>query len=335
MSGYLKEEVRWGIIGVGDVCEVKSGPAFQKIANSRLIAVMRRNAEKAADYARRHNVPKWYSKAEDLINDAEVNAIYVATPPDTHTKYAIMAAEAGKPAYVEKPMARTYKECLEMVRVFEKLNIPLFVAYYRRALPYILLIKKLLKEKVIGDVRFVDVKICMRLHKSDTAIIKDANDWRVIPEIAGGGYFYDLACHQLDALDFLFGPIVKANGIATNQSGLYKAEDITTGSFVFENGVMGNGVWAFNTSAVSEVELSTIVGSEGEIRFSFFGDHKVLLKRESSEQWFEPEIPQHIQQPLIQTVVDDLLGRGTCPSTGKTASKTNWVMEQICNNQTN
>ena len=270
MNGFIKKEVRWGIIGVGDVCEVKSGPAFQKIKNSKLVAVMRRNGEKVADYAKRHGIPKWTTNAEELINDPEINAIYVATPPDTHMHYAIMAAVAGKPAYVEKPMARTSDECLQMVQAFEDKQIPLFVAYYRRALPNILKIRELISSGAIGEVRFVDIKILMPLHKSGSGIIKDENDWRIIPEIAGGGYFYDLACHQLDALDFLFGPIVKANGIAANQSGLYRAEDITTGSFVFENGVLGNGIWAFNTSSGSEIEQTVIVGSKGELRFSFF-----------------------------------------------------------------
>jgi len=105
------ETVRWGIIGAGNVTEVKSGPAFYKVENSRLLAVMRRNAEKAADYAQRHHVSKWYSNATDLIKDPDIDAIYIATPPDSHSKYAIEAMQAGKPVYVEKPMARNYSEC--------------------------------------------------------------------------------------------------------------------------------------------------------------------------------------------------------------------------------
>src|SRR6184192_2580039 len=94
--------IRWGIIGCGDVTEVKSGPAFQKASNSALVAVMRRDAAKAADYAARHGVPRWYADARELIADADVDAVYVATPPSSHEEYAIMAAEAAKPIYVEK-----------------------------------------------------------------------------------------------------------------------------------------------------------------------------------------------------------------------------------------
>src|SRR5690554_1696255 len=128
-------EVRWGIIGVGNVCEVKSAPAMNIIPNSRLVAVMRRNGEKAKAYAERHGVSQWYDNADDLINDPEVNAIYIATPPNAHAALTQKAAQAGKPVYVEKPMARTYQECMDMVKICEKAQVPLFVAYYRRALP--------------------------------------------------------------------------------------------------------------------------------------------------------------------------------------------------------
>ena len=124
--------INWGIIGCGKVTELKSGPAFSKVEGSRLVAVMRRNAALAEDYAKRHNVPRFYSNADDLINDGEVNAVYVATPPGSHKEYAIKALKAGKPVYIEKPMALNYGECLAINEAGRKYNLPVFVAYYRR-----------------------------------------------------------------------------------------------------------------------------------------------------------------------------------------------------------
>ena len=144
------EHVNWGIIGVGDVTEVKSGPAFYKIEHSNVAAVMRRDAEKAADYADRHGIEKWYSNASELINDPDVNAIYIATPPDSHASYAIAAMRTGKPVYVEKPMARTYSECQEMLEVSGKTGMPFWVAYYRRALPAFLKAKRFFEAGEIG-----------------------------------------------------------------------------------------------------------------------------------------------------------------------------------------
>src|SRR4030095_5976990 len=158
-GGPRMRTIRWGMIGCGDVTEVKSGPGFQKASHSSLVAVMRRHGELARDYAERHGVPRWYDNAAALINDLEVDAVYIATPPSSHKQYALMCAEAGKPVYVEKPMAVNFEECQAMISAFEVTQIPLFVAYYRRALQRFLKIKELVNSGVIGEVRFVSITL--------------------------------------------------------------------------------------------------------------------------------------------------------------------------------
>ena len=187
MKKISDSEVRWGVLGVGNVCEVKSAPAMQLVPNSRLVAVMRRDEAKVRDYAQRHGVSKWYTRAEDLVHDPEVNAVYIATPPHLHLPLARLAAAAGKPVYVEKPMARTHAECLEMIAACEQAGVPLYVAYYRRALPHFLQIKVLLEEGAIGEVRTVHVNMKQAL-RADLVAQTETN-WRVLPEFAGGGYF--------------------------------------------------------------------------------------------------------------------------------------------------
>jgi len=318
------DSIRWGIIGCGDVCEVKSGPGFQNADGSSLAAVMRRNASMAEDFASRHNVKKWYDNAGDLINDPDVNAVYIATPPSTHKEYTIAVANAGKPVYVEKPMAMNYAECVSMTECCGENNVPLFVAYYRRALPRFLKIKSLLEERAIGDVRFVNIVLHQKPFPIDVA--GDEN-WRVDPAVAGGGYFYDLAPHMLDILQFFLGDITSAGGNHSNQAGLYAAEDSVSASFVFGSGIQGTGVWNF--CAFDDLDRTEIVGSGGKITFSTFGNDPVILENGNGISEFPIENPLHIQQPLIQTVVDDLLGIGTCPSTGDTGARTNWVMCRI------
>ena len=325
-------EVRWGIIGVGDVCEVKSAPCLNKIENSKLVAVMRRDGEKAKDYAQRHGVPTWYDDADLLINDPEINAIYIATPPGSHAMFTRKAAKVGKPVYVEKPMARTYTECLAMIEACQGADVPLFTAYYRRQLPNFLKIQSLLNEKTIGDIRYVSIVLNKTIKPDILGANGSLSNWRTTPEISGGGYFFDLASHQLDILDFLFGPIEQAHGFASNQAQIYPAEDIVAGTFHFTNGIIGQGNWCFTTSKISDKEVTTIVGSKGQISFPFFGDHSVTIEVEGKEkEVLTFEIPTHIQQPLIQTIVDQLLGKGQCPSTGQTAARTNKVMDMICN----
>lgn len=330
------DRVKWGIIGVGDVCEVKSAPAMQLIKNSELVAVMRRNGAKAKDYAQRHQVPKWYDKAEDLIHDPDVNAIYIATPPNVHCELTLKAAEAGKPVYVEKPMARTLSECTQMIAACKKANVPLYVAYYRRMLPNFIKLKQLIESGVIGKVRLVKIELYKTIDPDilSNTIATMPSNWRVNPAISGGGYFFDLASHQFDYLDFVFGPIQSVNGSAGNQAGLYPAADIVTGHFTFKNGIQGVGSWCFTIGEKGVKDELTVIGSEGKLSIPVFGKPEIVLEKSGlyRKKKFKFTLPKHIQQPLIETIVDDLLGKGLCPSTGTSAARTNWVMEEITKN---
>ena len=327
MTQSHPNEIRWGVLGAGDVCRVKSAPAMNLIEGSRLTAVMRRDAEKARQYARDFNVPKWFDNADELLDDPDVNAVYIATPPHVHAELTKKAALRGKPVYVEKPMARTYKECIEMIEICEQCSVSLFVAYYRRTLPNFLKVKELIENNTIGSPRAVTIELYKQGNPEQDAA---SGNWRVDPAKAGGGYFYDLASHQLDFLDYLLGPITEVQGFATNQARWYEAEDIVTGTFRFENGVHGSGSWCFTTCETSVRDRITIIGSRGEITFPTFDGHYVEWKTELSEHIrIDFEMPRHIQQPLIQTVVNALSGRGECPSTGRSAARTNLVMEQL------
>lgn len=321
-------KVRWGIVGCGNVTEVKSGPAFQKVKNSELAAVMRRTGDLAEDYAKRHHVSKWYDDAQSLINDPDVDIIYIATPPGAHLEYTIMAAKAGKPVYVEKPMARNYAECQEMIAACKNAGVSLFVAYYRRGHERFLKIKELLDSGVIGEVRMVSSTQYQPVNKEMMDV--ETLPWRVQPELSGGGLFFDLASHTLDILDFLLGPITSVQGFASNQAGYYKAEDIVTGTYQFESGVHGVGGWCF--TAFEYVDENVIIGSKGKITFSTFGHNLVITTAQGTEEFtFEP--PQHVHQPLVETIVKELTGEGgLCPSSGLTGARTSWVMDEMVKN---
>lgn len=320
-------QVNWGMIGCGDVAEVKSGPPLYKTENSNLVAIMRRNESLARDYAARHNVPSYYTDVDKLINDPHVNAVYIATPPDTHCEYTLRVADAGKPVYVEKPMARNHAECLTMIDACDKVGVPLFVAYYRRALPNHVKVKELIDSGAIGQVRFVNIRLYWPLNKQIQ--VDGKLPWRIDPQVSGGGFFFDLASHTFDFLDFALGPISQANGMSANQSGLYAAEDIVAAHFEFSSGVIGSGLWCFSVSPDAETETIEVVGDEGRIEFSSFSQKPIRLENSEGLQTFQPEVPQHMHQPLVETIVDDLLQRGTCPSTGVSAARSSWVMDEI------
>ena len=227
--------LQWGFIGCGEVTELKSGPAFSEVEGSSVVAVMSRHEKNARGYAERHGIPKWYTDAQELIDDPDVNAIYIATPPSSHATYAIMAMKAGKPVYVEKPLAATYEDCARVNRVSEETGVPCFVAYYRRYLPYFQKVKDIVDNGIIGKIINVQVRFATPPREQDYG--KEGKlPWRLQPDIAGGGYFYDLAPHQLDLLQHIFGVITEAHGIRANRGGLYEAEDSVCASFEFESG---------------------------------------------------------------------------------------------------
>jgi predicted dehydrogenase len=321
------KNVNWGIIGCGDVTELKSGPAFNKIKGSKLMAVMRRDAKKSADYAKRHKVPKWYDKADQLINDPDVNAVYVATPPDSHAEYTIKSLNAGKPVYCEKPMALDQNQCIGMKKAMGKEKRKLFVAYYRRMLPVFVKVKELVDKKSIGKIQLVNVQLYVPPREVDYN--KKNLPWRVMPEIAGGGYFFDMAPHQLDILDYIIGPITKVTSKVTNMAKMYPAEDTISASFEFKNGALGSGSWCFVASEYASLDSMDIIGDKGSISFSCFDADPVVMITEKGEEKFRFRNPKHIQQPFIESIVNELLGGKKSSADIDAAIRTNRVMEEI------
>jgi predicted dehydrogenase len=324
------KNINWGIIGCGDVTEIKSGPAFNKVPCSKLVAVMRRDGAKARDYAQRHNVPKWYNDANELINDREVNAIYVATPPLSHEEYTISAIKAGKPVYVEKPMAVSVSACMSMLKMASAAGAKLSVAHYRRAQPMFKKIKQLLAENSIGEIRFVQIELFQPALTTDE-LLEPRKRWRVDPAIAGGGLFHDLAPHQIDLMMYFFGKVVKASGLSLNQAGLYAADDIVSGNILFESGVVMSGVWCFSVHPQQAKESCTIYGSRGTISFSVFGETAISITRSGETQVEQFEKLTHVQEPMISEVVNYFLGLAPNPCAGEEALEVMKVMDSFTN----
>jgi predicted dehydrogenase len=319
--------IQWGMIGCGDVTEVKSGPAFDKIENSRLLAVTGRNEERIQNYAQRHGIPRHYAEAGRLLADPDIHAVYVATPPSSHMHYTLMAAQAGKAVYVEKPMALRHAECLRMIEACRIAGVPLFTAYYRRSLPKFQKIKELLDHNAIGEVRLVSIHLLLSPRPED--LRKEALPWRVLPEISGGGYMVDVGSHQLDLLDYFFGPIEAVVGRKANQAHWYPAEDIVCAHFRFASGVLGSAIWCFTLSETTPMDRMEIVGSSGKITYTTFDSSPIRLETREGTQELQLPWPQHVQQPHIETIVRELHGIGQCPSTGVTGARTTRIIDEI------
>lgn len=319
------QSVNWGMIGAGSVTEAKSGPAFQLASRSALVAVMRRTPGMAADHARRHGIARYYEDASALVRDPDVNAVYIATPPGSHTELALLACRLGKPAYIEKPMARNYRECMEINEAFEAEGLPLFVAYYRRKLPRFLAVKQMLELGTLGAVSAISYSYA----RAPLELPADL-PWRLRAEHSGGGLFLDVGCHVLDLIDYLFGPIVIDTAVAINRSRLYDVEDGVSIRFKTSADVIGVGQWDFLGPA--REDALTVVGTQGRLQMSVFGDEPLRLTwKNGDEELLSYPNPTPVQLPLIQAIVDELCGDGASPSTGKTAARTSYLIDEVLN----
>jgi len=314
MMNFIKGPVNWGIIGCGDVCEVKSGPAFSKVPDSSLVAVMRRDAKKAKDFAYRHNVPKFYSDATQLINDPDVNAIYIATPPESHERYALEAMKAGKPVYIEKPVTISSTACRNMIAASNTYKMPATVAHYRRRLAIFERVKSLIDKNAIGPVRLVTLNL-FQLPKP--ALQPDSvENWRIDPAVSGGGILFDLAPHQLDILYWIFGAPQVMKGLSINQGRAYNAPDVSALSAVFQDNILFQGLWSFNSPVQALTDSCKIVGDTGTIAFPFFSssvESKLRVNRGNKEDVEEFIFPRHVQQPMIDHVVSYFQGKRENP----------------------
>jgi predicted dehydrogenase len=320
--------VKWGFIGCGDVTERKSGPAFSEVEGSQVTAVMSRNEQRARTYAVTHGIPRWYTDAQELIDSPEVNAVYVATPPSSHATFAIMAMKAGKPVYVEKPLAATYEDCARVNRISEQTGVPCFVAYYRRYLPYFQRVKSIIDSGMVGRIINVQVRFAVPPRELDGGTEGEL-PWRLQPDIAGGGYFYDLAPHQLDLLQEMFGVILDARGICANRGGLYQPEDSVSACFRFENGLPGSGSWCFVAHESARDDCIEVIGDKGRITFSVFDYEPIVLYTSQGVEHITVPNPPYVQYPLIKNVIEHLQGLAVCTCTSVSATPVNWALDRI------
>ena len=316
--------ITWAMIGAGDVTEIKSGPAFNKVANSQLKAVMRRNSAKAEDYARRHGVPYWTDNDDDIFKLPDINAVYIATPPSSHKEYALKAINNGKDVYLEKPMAMNALECFEIVQAAKKAGTKVCVAHYRRALDCFKKVKDLIQSNAIGQIQYAKIEI-FQPAESDM-IAQSEENWRTDPKISGGGLFHDIAPHQIDLMLDYFGEPSDFFGFSKGKSP--EVADIVNGQIEFKNGVLFQGVWNFKSPKEETTDKCTVIGDQGKIEFSFYQE-VVKLKSTKLEETYSFQNPENIQLPLIQKVVEYFSNNTDNPCSGEEGLKVIEIMDKF------
>lgn len=335
--------VRWGIVGLGDVTAVKSGPPFWKCRGSELVAAMRRTPGAAAEWAK-NTVPGGrcvgYDDLDAFLAHPGLDAVYIATPPGGHCETALKVAAAGKHAYVEKPVGRSARETAAMVAAFEATGNTLFTAYISRAYERTAAVKALLAEGVLGE-RCTEVTYALKGTGGARGMTDAALPWRLQAAQAGGGLVMDVGCHVVDRLDYWLGPLQNVEGRAANRkSPTQKVEDYVTftatvggasWAAVPSEGATVSCTWDF-ASREPPLDLLVLSGPRGSIRMAAMSPSapvEVLDAEGRVLRTLSFEAPEHTAEPLIQTVCDELrgVGQNPCPSRGDNALRTSLVLD--------
>ncbi|MEM8914042.1 MAG: Gfo/Idh/MocA family oxidoreductase [Planctomycetota bacterium] len=312
-TGEKQMTLRWGLIGAGDIANKSVAPAIQADPKSELIAVCRRDEDLLADFADKFSIPRRYTTATQLLEDPDIDAVYLATPVDCHCSQAVAAARAGKHVLCEKPMAVDPDECTQMVEACEAAKVQLAVAYYRRFYPALGRIRAWIQEGRLGRVLSVG---CVTGNPNRFP----HDDWRVVQNRGGGGPLMDIGSHRLDLLLSLFGPADRVQA-SIGASPDYEAEETATLLIDFQGGVVGILQCYFGT--INTPDRLEIIGTDGRIQIEDLNSGEVVF---ANGQVIEREDhpPTDIRHaPLIHDF-SDAIKRQVAPAvTGRFAKQTN------------
>ena len=312
--------IRWALLGCGDVADRSSAPALQGVPGAQISVVMSRRLTAARSFAERHGIPAWTADADEAV--ALADAVYVATPPDSHLEHVLRCAAARTPVCVEKPMANDVGDAERMVRACDEAGVPLWVAYYRRALPRVLAVRDLLAQGVVGRVLAVRT---VQLETQDA--VEAVGGWRLDPERVPGGLLVERACHALDLLQFLLGPVVDCWGTSADRTQAFPSADTVAGAFRFDGGALGSGVWCY--AAGQQHDRTEVLGTRGALSFCISRPEDVRVSSPSGERVFTIPDPPFVHQPLFTDIVIELEGGPRCASTGHTALATQRVLARL------
>jgi len=260
--------VGWGVIGCSDIVERRAGAAIVEQQNSRLIAFLSRNKERATAFARKFRVESAYDDLQSFLQDERIDIVYVATEIERHAELTIAAANAGKHVLVEKPMALDTEQCLSMIAAADQNKVKLSVAYYARFFEKAQVMKKIIEEGKLGKVVRANIRVMDYYNPSPS----DPQSWRVTDK-AGGNRLADIGSHRLDMLSYFLGRPVKVCGFFDRLSMNYEAADTETALAQFENGVH-----------VTVLANANVPNTGGETSIEIYGTKGSLLTDPWSEE---------------------------------------------------
>jgi predicted dehydrogenase len=268
-------------------------PALRDLGNCELVAVSRADASRAADFAAEFDARRWHADWRDLVNDAEVEAVYIATPVHLHAEQAVAAAEAGKHVLCEKPMALGGAECERMNAAAEANGVRLGVAYYRRFYPAVERVREILRSGEIGAPVVAQINAFERFDPAPD----HPRRWLLDRKLSGGGPMFDFGCHRIEVLLNLFGPPIQVRAVTSNVLFKREVEDTACALFHFEGGAQA--VLCVTHAARRPQDTLEIFGTLGSVRADVLNEGRLRVTTAAGERIESHPPHTNFHQPLV------------------------------------
>jgi xylose dehydrogenase (NAD/NADP) len=249
------QNVKWGILSTANIGRKLVIPAFQRSTNSEVVAISSRG-EKVYEVAQEMNIPKAYTSYEELLQDSEIDAVYIPLPNHLHKEWVIKAAQAKKHILVEKPAGLTAEEVQDMSQACQENGVIIMEAYMYRFHAQHEKVRKLIQDGVIGEVRMMRGSFSFQMRNANENI-------RMRPEY-GGGSLYDVGCYPINAFRYFLGePESVYAEAALHENGV---DTTAIGILNFANEVKASFDCSFTMHPRNEYE---ILGTKGSIKVSY------------------------------------------------------------------
>jgi predicted dehydrogenase len=318
------KKLKWGLIGCGDIARKRVAPALRDLEDCELVAVNRADAARAAAFAGEFGATKWYAHWQDLVQDPEIEAVYIATPVHLHAEQAIAAAQAGKQVLCEKPMALNLDECDRMLHACDEHNVRLSVAYYRHFYPVLRRIKQMLQNGTIGRVALVQINALDTFDRRNG----ETRHWLLQKELAGGGPMMDIGCHRIEVLLNLFGAVSQVKALTANNVFTERdVEDTAVAVLQFETG--GTAIVSVTHGSLAHRDTLDIYGEKGQLSVANLNEGKLVISV-GSHQSFE-SLPPHsnLHLPHIEDFTRAVLDRREPQFSGKQGREVSRILSLI------
>ncbi|MEA1910127.1 MAG: Gfo/Idh/MocA family oxidoreductase [Spirochaetota bacterium] len=316
-------EIKWGLIGCGDISQKRVAPGLRDAKSSKLISVNRSDFSKAESFAKEFGADKWIENWQDLITDTDINAVYIATPVFLHAEQTIAAAEAGKHILCEKSMAMNTAEADRMIDACKANNVKLGIAYYRNLYPAVQRIKEIINSGEIGNIVHIQSNNFENFNRQPG----EARYWLLEKEKSGGGPMMDMGCHRIEVFVNIAGPVQQITAFNDNIAFKRDVEDSSMAHFRFENGA--TGLLTSSHAAGEPRDTLDIFGTEGSIHVSVLNDGTLTVVTGTGTRLEKHPNPANVHQPLIEDFIAAVLTDREPAVTGEMGREITRILDKI------